>query len=68
MVIIGAGMNHWYHMDMNYRGVINMLVMCGCVGQVRRRLGALCGAGKAAPADRLAPWPLRSTGAVRPGT
>jgi nitrate reductase alpha subunit len=26
-------MNHWYHMDMNYRGVINMLVMCGCVGQ-----------------------------------
>ena len=33
MVIIGAGMNHWYHMDMNYRAVINMLVMCGCVGQ-----------------------------------
>ncbi len=26
-------MNHWYHMDMNYRAVINMLVMCGCVGQ-----------------------------------
>ena len=33
MVIIGAAMNHWYHCDMNYRGVINMLVMCGCVGQ-----------------------------------
>jgi len=33
MVIIGAAMNHWYHMDMNYRGVINMLMMCGCVGQ-----------------------------------
>ena len=33
MVIIGAAMNHWYHMDMNYRAVINMLVMCGCVGQ-----------------------------------
>ncbi len=33
MVIIGAAMNHWYHMDMNYRGVINMLVLCGCVGQ-----------------------------------
>jgi len=33
MVIIGAAMNHWYHMDMNYRGVINMLVMCGCVGK-----------------------------------
>jgi len=33
MIIIGAGMNHWYHMDMSYRGVINMLMMCGCVGQ-----------------------------------
>ncbi len=33
MVIIGAAMNHWYHMDMNYRSIINMLVMCGCVGQ-----------------------------------
>ena len=33
MVIIGAGMNHWYHCDMGYRGIINMLVMCGCVGQ-----------------------------------
>ena len=33
MVIIGAAMNHWYHADMNYRGVINMLAMCGCIGQ-----------------------------------
>src|SRR4029079_5390414 len=33
MVIIGAAMNHWYHMDMNYRAIINLLVMCGCVGQ-----------------------------------
>ena len=33
MIIIGAAMNHWYHMDMNYRGVINLLVFCGCVGQ-----------------------------------
>jgi len=33
MVIIGAGMNHWFNCDMNYRGVINMLVLCGCVGQ-----------------------------------
>ena len=32
MIIIGAAMNHWYHMDMNYRGVIKMLMMCGCVG------------------------------------
>jgi len=32
MIITGAGMNHWYHMDMNYRGIINLLVMCGCIG------------------------------------
>ncbi len=33
MVILGAGINHWYHMDMIYRGIISMLTMCGCVGQ-----------------------------------
>ncbi|VFR30616.1 Respiratory nitrate reductase alpha chain [plant metagenome] len=33
MVIIGAAMNHWYHCDMNYRGVINLLMLCGCIGQ-----------------------------------
>ncbi|WP_192457032.1 nitrate reductase subunit alpha [Musicola keenii] len=33
MIIVGAGMNHWYHLDMNYRGIINMLIFCGCVGQ-----------------------------------
>jgi nitrate reductase alpha subunit len=33
MVILGAGLNHWYHMDMTYRGIINLLVFCGCVGQ-----------------------------------
>ncbi|HSH26396.1 MAG TPA: nitrate reductase subunit alpha, partial [Wenzhouxiangella sp.] len=32
MIIIGAGMNHWYHMDMNYRAIIKMVMMCGCVG------------------------------------
>ncbi|HJS86661.1 MAG TPA: nitrate reductase subunit alpha [Acetobacteraceae bacterium] len=33
MVIVGAGLNHWYNMDMSYRAIIAMLVMCGCVGQ-----------------------------------
>ncbi len=33
MIIVGAAMNHWYHMDMNYRSLINMLMMCGCVGK-----------------------------------
>ncbi|TKI06572.1 nitrate reductase subunit alpha [Martelella alba] len=33
MIIVGAGVNHWYHMDMTYRGLINMLIFCGCIGQ-----------------------------------
>ncbi len=33
MVIIGAGMNHWYHCDMGYRNIINMLMLCGCIGK-----------------------------------
>ena len=60
MVILGAGLNHWYHMDMNYRGIINMLVMCGCVGQSGGGWCALCRPGKAAPADRLAAAGLRA--------
>ena len=32
MVILGAGLNHWYHMDMHYRGIMNMLMLCGCIG------------------------------------
>jgi len=33
MVILGAAINHWYHMDMIYRGIMNMLIMCGCIGK-----------------------------------
>jgi nitrate reductase alpha subunit len=33
MVILGAAINHWFHADMNYRAIINLLVMCGCIGQ-----------------------------------
>ncbi|KAF3981212.1 MAG: nitrate reductase subunit alpha [Methylococcales symbiont of Hymedesmia sp. n. MRB-2018] len=33
MVIVGAGLNHWYHNDMNYRSIMNLLHICGCVGQ-----------------------------------
>jgi len=32
-VIIGCGVNQAYHTDMTYRAVINMLVLCGCVGK-----------------------------------
>ncbi len=33
MVILGAAVNHWYHNDMSYRAIMNLLHLCGCVGQ-----------------------------------
>lgn len=33
MIIIGAGVNQWYNTDMTYRAAINLLVLCGTVGQ-----------------------------------
>ncbi|MHB9118597.1 MAG: nitrate reductase subunit alpha [Burkholderiales bacterium] len=33
MVIMGAAINHWYHNDMAYRSIMNLLHLCGCVGQ-----------------------------------
>ena len=65
MIIIGAAMNHWYHMDMNYRGHQH----AGHVRlrrSVRRRLVALCRPGEASSADRAGRRsPSASTGAAR---
>jgi len=33
MVILGAAITHWYHNDMHYRGIMNLLHICGCIGQ-----------------------------------
>ncbi|PJE79357.1 Respiratory nitrate reductase 1 alpha chain [invertebrate metagenome] len=33
MIIVGAGINHWFHTDSTYRALINMLIFCGCIGQ-----------------------------------
>lgn len=49
MVIIGVAMNHWYHSDMNYRGVINMLMTCGCIGQSGGGWAHYVGQGKLRP-------------------
>ncbi len=59
MIILGAGVNHWYHMDMNYRGMINMLVFCGCVGQTGGGWAHYVGR-EAAAANRLAAAGLRA--------
>ena len=59
--------NHWYHMDMNYRGIINMLVMCGCVGQSGGGWATMSARRSCArrPAGRRSP--SRSTGRGRRG-
>jgi len=33
MVIIGAGVNHWYHNNLIYRACITALMMTGCIGR-----------------------------------
>ncbi|STI76026.1 respiratory nitrate reductase 2 alpha chain [Escherichia coli] len=62
MIILGAGVNHWYHMDMNYRGMINMLIFCGCVGQSGGGWAHYVGQEKLRPQTAGCHWPLRSTG------
>lgn len=32
MVIIGAGINHWYNNNLSYRAPISALLLCGCCG------------------------------------
>jgi nitrate reductase alpha subunit len=31
-IIVGSGVNHWYHANLMYRSGITALVLCGCVG------------------------------------
>jgi nitrate reductase alpha subunit len=67
MVIIGAAMNHWYHSDMNYRGVINMLMLCGCIGQSGGGWAHYVGQEKLRPQTGWTRWPSRWTGSGRRG-
>ncbi|MCC7519081.1 MAG: nitrate reductase subunit alpha [Verrucomicrobiae bacterium] len=32
-IIIGAGVNHWYHNNLIYRAAIVPLILCGCIGK-----------------------------------
>ena len=32
MIVMGAGTNHWFHGDQIYRGMLSMLLLCGCQG------------------------------------
>ncbi len=52
-VIIGAGINHWYHANLMYRAAIHALMFCGCVGTNGGGLAHYVGQEKLAPME---PW------------
>ncbi len=33
MIIMGAGINHWYHSDMIYRAILNLVILTGSQGK-----------------------------------
>ncbi len=51
MIIIGAGINHWYQNNLIYRAGIMALMLCGCVGKNGGGLNHYVGQEKLAPAD-----------------
>ena len=32
MIVMGSGINHWYHNDLIYRSILSMVLLCGCQG------------------------------------
>lgn len=50
-VIVGAGVNHWYHANLMYRAAIHGLVFCGCVGVNGGGLAHYVGQEKLAPME-----------------
>jgi nitrate reductase alpha subunit len=50
MVIIGSGVNHWYHSNLHYRAAIVSLILCGCVGVNGGGLNHYTGQEKIVPA------------------
>ncbi len=50
-VIIGAGINHWYHANLMYRASIHAMVLCGCIGTNGGGLAHYVGQEKLAPGE-----------------
>jgi nitrate reductase alpha subunit len=55
MVIIGAGVNHWYHNNLIYRACITALIATGCIGRSGGGWNHYVGQEKLAPAGSWAP-------------
>ena len=51
MIIIGAGINHWYHANLIYRAGAMALMLCGCVGKNGGGLNHYVGQEKLAPME-----------------
>ncbi len=51
MIIIGAGINHWYHANLMYRAGAMALMLSGCVGRNGGGLNHYVGQEKLAPVD-----------------
>ncbi|MCL4838567.1 MAG: nitrate reductase subunit alpha [Thermoanaerobaculia bacterium] len=50
-IVIGAGINHWYHANLMYRAGIHALMLCGCVGVNGGGLAHYVGQEKLAPGE-----------------
>jgi nitrate reductase alpha subunit len=50
-IIIGAGINHWYHANLMYRAGIHALMLCGCMGVTGGGLAHYVGQEKLAPGE-----------------
>ncbi len=50
-ILIGAGINHWYHANLMYRAGIHALMFCGCVGVNGGGLAHYVGQEKLAPME-----------------
>ncbi|MBT9258652.1 MAG: nitrate reductase subunit alpha [Clostridiales bacterium] len=33
MILMGPGVNHWFHQDAAYRAMLNLVLLCGCQGK-----------------------------------
>jgi nitrate reductase alpha subunit len=53
-VIIGAGVNHWYHSNLMYRAAIHALMFSGCIGVNGGGLAHYVGQEKLAPGESWA--------------
>jgi nitrate reductase alpha subunit len=53
-ILIGAGINHWYHANLMYRAGIHALMFCGCIGKNGGGLAHYVGQEKLAPAESWA--------------